>query len=89
MIKNIEDFEELGLIEEGISPWMSPAFPVKKKEAGKWRLVVDYRALNSAMLPDSFPLLQIEEILARQGQFHISSGLDMRPVLCPIGRKLQ
>ena len=55
MIKIIEEFEELGLIEEGISPWMSPAFPVKKKEAGKWRLVVDYRVLNSAMVPDSFP----------------------------------
>ena len=78
MIDIISEFEDWGLLEQGISPWLSPAFPVKKKEAGKWRLVVDYRALNAGMIPDSFPLPIIDEVLARQGQFKIWSVLDMR-----------
>ena len=78
MIEIISEFERLGLIEPGVSPWLSPAFPVKKKEAGKWRLVVDYRALNAGMVPDSFPLPIIDEVLARQGQFKIWSVLDMK-----------
>ena len=57
---------------------MSPAFPVKKKEAGKWRLVVDYRVPNAATIPDSYPLPRIEEILARQGHFKIWSVLDLK-----------
>ena len=64
MIEIIEEFERLQLIEPSVSPWLSPAFPVKKKEAGKWRLVVDYRMLNAGMVPDSYPLPLIEEILA-------------------------
>ena len=40
MIDIISEFEDWGLLEQGISPWLIPAFPVKKKEAGKWRLVV-------------------------------------------------
>ena len=33
--KIIEEFEKQGLIEEAVSPWMSPAIQVKNKEAGK------------------------------------------------------
>ena len=78
MVKAIEEFENLGLLEPSISPWLSPAFPVKKKEAGKWRLVVDYRVVNQGTIPDSYPLPRIEEILTRQGQFCIWSVLDMK-----------
>ena len=78
MMKCIEEFEDWGILERGVSPWLSPAFPVKKKEADKWRLVVDYRAVNEATVPDAHPLPIIEEILIRQGQFCLWSVLDMK-----------
>ena len=42
-MKSISDFWiEKELVEEAMSPWSSPAFPVAKK-GGKWRGVIDFR----------------------------------------------
>ena len=78
VIELIVGFEKQGLIEECISPWLSPAFPVPKKESGKWRLVIDYRVVNEATITDAYPTPLIEEILIRQGKFSIWSILDMK-----------
>ena len=32
-----------GKLEDGVSSWNSPSFPVPTKTPGKWRLVEDYR----------------------------------------------
>jgi hypothetical protein len=69
------------LEEEAVSPWLSPAFPVPKKEPGTWRLVIDYRVVNEAIITDAYPTPLIEEILIRQGQFKIWSVLDIEPEL--------
>lgn len=37
-------------IEPSLSPYNSPVFVIKKRN-GKWRMLVDFRAVNSAMLP--------------------------------------
>jgi hypothetical protein len=76
--KIVEKFEGQGLLEETVSPWLSPAFPVPKKEPGTWRLVIDYRVVNEATITDAYPTPLIEEILIRQGQFKIWSVLDMK-----------
>jgi hypothetical protein len=78
LIKLIRDLEKEGKIEEGCSDWSSPAFPVPKKDPGKWRLVIDYRKLNDATVVDGHPILRIEEILERQGKFKIWSVLDLK-----------
>ena len=50
----VEDFLARGWIElRPASEWASNGFTVPKKEKGKWRLVVDYRQLNEATLPDA------------------------------------
>jgi hypothetical protein len=67
-----------GLLEEAVSPWLSPAFPVPKKEPGTWRLVIDYRVVNEATITDAYPTPLIEEILIRQGQFKLWSVLDLK-----------
>ena len=36
----------------------SNGFVVLEKEKGKWRLLVDYRQLNQATLPDAHPLFR-------------------------------
>ena len=78
MIKMVEKLLEENKIEVGQSAWSSPAFPVAKKTPGKYRLVVDYRRLNSATIPDSNPIPRIEDILQRQDQYRIWTVLDMK-----------
>ena len=74
-------------IEVGAGPWNSPAFPVPKKVKGDWRLVIDYRAVNSGTVNDSHPLPRIDDILQRQGKFLDldSSGFEgwFSPGSCP------
>ena len=64
-------------VEEGQSAWSSPTFLVSKK-GGKWRGVVDFRALNEATVTDAHPLPRIEDILVGQGRRHIFSVLDLK-----------
>ena len=64
MIKLVEEWENEGKVEDGASEWSSPAFVVAKK-GGKWRGVVDFRALNEMTIPDSHPLPRIEDILVQ------------------------
>ena len=78
--KLVERFEGMGLLEEAVSPWLSPAFPVPKKEPGTWRLVIDYRVVNEAIISDSTPHHLIEEILNQQGRFKLWSVLDLNMV---------
>ena len=66
------------LIEVSFSEWSSPAFVVPKKVKGQWRLVIDYRYLNSQTKADAHPLPRISEILQRQGKFKIWTVLDMK-----------
>jgi hypothetical protein len=44
------------------SGWVSPLVIVPKKN-GKWRVCVDYRALNKATQKDHFPLPFIDKVL--------------------------
>ena len=74
----IQNLEDEGKIEDGMSAWSSPSFPVPKKRPGEYRLVVDYRALNSATVNDAHPLPRIEDILLAQGKYRMWSVLDMK-----------
>ena len=67
LTKLVTQFEKQGLLENAMSPWLSSAFPVPKKEPGSWRLVIDYRLVNTAIVQGSYPTPLIEEILIRQG----------------------
>ena len=61
-----------------MSAWNSPSFPVPKKDTGKYRLVVDFRAVNEATITDAHPSPLTGDILQRQGKFKMWSILDMR-----------
>ena len=54
--------EELGRIRKVNSPWESPFFFIKKKD-GSLRPVPDYRAVNSCMERDVYPMPHIKQIL--------------------------
>lgn len=47
----VEDVLSAGIIQPSKSPYNSPTVLVKKKN-GDWRMVVDYRAINTKMIKD-------------------------------------
>ena len=64
--KQIKDLEEAKLIrKEPRCPWTSPVHLVPKPRSDKWRLVIDYRYVNTQIVDDGYPLPRIDEILMR------------------------
>jgi hypothetical protein len=57
------------------SEWVSPLVIVPKKN-GKWRVCVDYRALNKATQKDHFPLPFIDQVLDSLSGKNFFSFLD-------------
>ncbi len=51
-----------GVTRPSKSPWASPIVLAKKKDR-TWRFCVDFRKLNDVTVKDSFPSLQINDIL--------------------------
>ena len=74
----IKGFEEQGFIRKcrGSTEWVSRAFLVPKPN-GKWRLVIDYRYLNTQLKGLNFPLPVIEDQLARQEGNSVFSLVDL------------
>lgn len=79
-----------GVIEPSVSPYNSPLWIVPKKADSKgnkkWRLVIDFRALNEKTLGDAYPLPNIIDILDQLGSakyfsvFDLASGFHQIPM---------
>lgn len=69
------------IIDPSYSPYSSPIWIVPKKidSSGqrKWRLVIDYRNLNSITVGDSYTLPLIDNILDQLGDSVYFSTLDL------------
>ena len=78
MKKLLKEFIEGGWIESSDSEWASPAFIVRKKEKGQWRLVVDHRGLNEQTENDWYSLPLIASILKKQARKRIFTVLDLK-----------
>jgi len=77
-VELVQQWVKDGKVESGMSEWSSPAFVVAKKGTSKWRGVVDFRALNEATVPDSYPLPRIDDMLVRFGQKAMFSIMDLK-----------
>lgn len=64
-----------GLIEESSSPWGFPVLFVKKP-GGKWRMCIDFRALNAVTRKNGYPLPRIQECIDLIGRAKVLSKLD-------------
>jgi hypothetical protein len=79
---------ERKLIEVSRSPWACPAFYVNKhseQKRGKPRMVINYRALNDALLPIRFPLPYKELLFSKIGKCNIFSKFDLKSGFWKIG----
>lgn len=68
------------IIEPAKSEWSSPVLLVPKKSSDnskKWRLVIDFRKLNTRILDDKFPLPNINDILDSLSGSMYFSQLDL------------
>ena len=77
----VESLLENDIIEESYSPWNSPVFIIPKKNSTpnnrKYRMVFDYRKVNSKTIKDKYPLPDISEILSQLGKSKYFSILDL------------
>lgn len=64
-----------GFIEESSSPWGFPVLFVKKP-GGKWRMCIDFRALNAVTKKNGYPLPRIQECIDLIGRAKVLSKLD-------------
>ena len=70
--KNVND----GLMEPCSSPYAAPVLLVKKP-SGAWRLVCDYRKLNSVTISDCYPLPLIEDLVTSLSKSRVFSCSDL------------
>lgn len=88
--KQVGEMLKNGVIKPSVSPYNSPLWIVPKKADSKgnkrWRLVIDFRALNEKTLGDAYPLPNITDILDQLGSakyfsvFDLASGFHQIPM---------
>ena len=64
--EKVHGVEKRGWVEGCKSPWVAREFLLVKPGVNKWRLVIDYRYLNSCLEGHELPLPVIEDPLQRQ-----------------------
>ena len=72
----IDDLLAQGHIRPSSSPYGAPVLFVPKKD-GRWRMCVDYRALNKQTVRDRYPLPRIDDLLDRLGKAKYFTTLDL------------
>ena len=79
-----DELEQLcaAMIEQGIVCCSDSAFSLPvvliKKHDGSWRFCVEYRALNTLTVKDTFPILVINELLDKLHGACFFTKLDLR-----------
>jgi len=78
-IKNkLKDLLDKGIIRTTRSEWNSPLLIVPKVGSDeKFRLVIDYRKLNTRVAGDTYPLPHIDDLLTKTAKAKIFSKLDL------------
>ena len=84
MKKEFDKFREYGFVIEGSSTWSAPSFTINKKD-GRYRIVTNFRYLNSQLVPVMFPLPQISDLKMAVANKMIFSKFDVLKAFYSIG----
>ena len=74
--RQLDKLHRSGRIRPSSSPYGAGCLLVKKAN-GKWRMCVDYRALNTRTVRDRYPLPSIQSILSTLGGSTVFSKIDL------------
>ncbi|BHF60797.1 hypothetical protein SprV_0100376400 [Sparganum proliferum] len=75
-----EHLLQLGIIRPSKSPWASPLHMASTATSGDWRPCGDYRALNSATIPDRYPVSHLEDFAGALLGEAVFSKIDLMRV---------
>ena len=75
-LRQLEQWEDEGIVRRSSSAWSAPAMVVPKKN-GTWRTVIDYRGLNKLLAKESNPVPIIHEVLDAMGGSQYFSTMDL------------
>ena len=76
-VKKIEEFQEKGWIVPSQSHWVSRGFLVPKPGTNNWRLVIDYRYVNTQLRGCEFLLPVIEDLFVKQAGNQLWTLLEL------------
>ena len=74
--RQVDNLLSKGLVRESKSPYAVPALLVRKKDE-TFRLVIDYRPINSVTIDDKMPLPNINEVFDRLSGARFFTTLDI------------
>ncbi|BHF72441.1 hypothetical protein SprV_0401550700 [Sparganum proliferum] len=77
MKAEFEHMLQIGIIRPSESPWTSPLHMVPKATSGDWRPCDDYRALNSATIPDRYPVPHLQDFAGDLFGKAVFSNIDL------------
>ena len=75
--KMLDEMEQKGIIEPSTAAWLSPIVLVKKGD-GSTRMCLDYRAVNTHLAADIYPLPRLEELVEMAAGHKYYATLDLK-----------
>jgi len=75
--EHIDKMLQLGMLRRSENPvWGVPVFVVPKPHGGGWRMVADFRAINTRTLTSSLPMPLLEQLLEKTASAKFYASLD-------------